>query len=184
MFLSKLDALTLSKVLFHYDKLTRYDDDADELFESVLELSDRITEYLTGEVLDKSSRNEDLHDDEEELDDDEDLDDDEQDEEATLPAHTAVISAEALHDLQPVVATRDLASGELEFEFDMDAEESEAFVLWNGSILHDESVARVCRAGKIVDLWTFDGLKLSFELKKLNKEWKTVFADGVVYMVD
>lgn len=183
MFLSKLDALTLSKVLFHYDKMTRYDGDSDEFFESVLELSDRITEYLTGEVLDKTLDNEDPHDDEENH-VDEDLDDDGQDVEAELPAHTAVISAETLHDLPPVVATRDLISGELEFEFDMDAEDSGVFVLWNGSILHDDSVVRICRAGKSVDLWTFDGLKLSFELKKLNKEWKVVFADGVVYMVD
>jgi hypothetical protein len=185
MFLSKLDALSLSKILFHYEKLMRHDSDEDEL-DFVFDMSDRISHYLTdGEVAAASSKIDDVasHDDEE-CDDDDDEDDEDSGADAALPAHTAVISAEVLHDLPPAPTTRDLAVGELEFECVEDDEASEIFALWNGSVLHDDSIARVCRAGKTVDLWTFDGLKLSFEFKKLSKEWKSAFVDRVVYMVD
>jgi hypothetical protein len=186
MFLSKLDALSLSKILFHYEKLMRHDSDEDEL-DFVFDLSDRINHYLTGEIsasasgFSKSLEDEESHDEEEY--EDEHSDDDDA-EEVTLPTHAAVISAEVLHDLPPVPASRDLVAGELEFECVEDDEASEIFALWSGAILHDDSIVRVCRAGKTVDLWTFDGLKLSFEFKKLNKEWKSAFADRVVYMVD
>jgi hypothetical protein len=199
MRLNKSDALLLSKVLFHYEKMIAYDKD-DLLLEEVCDLSDRLSEFLT----DVPHRGEDddlgdescsdcggdhdsgHHDDDEE--DDEEDDDSDEDKLHPHPKHSKVIASDKLHELpeanvfeggNPVSDSEKVCS--LEFET---FEDGDSYLLLNGGIYHDDNVAFLRREGKLIEFWCSSGAKFMFTFKKLHKEWKTLLEDNVVYMVD
>jgi len=183
MNLSRSEALFLSNILFHYEKMTRYDKDDEYNLQQVLGLSDKIEQFLTGEsslvVQDKSEGSshpvDESHDD---LDEDED-DDDETDISAIVPvpsAPTETVSGGKLHDLTPL----DSQTGSVEFE-ENDEETVDILVNMNPVI---EGVSILKRTEKTLEAWSEDnGTYLSIQFPKVPKTWKTLLKDGVSYDV-
>ena len=188
MNLTRSEALFLSKILFHYEKLTHYDKEEEHIFEQLFDLSDRLEEYLTGEVsshvYDKEEGSSSQTDESEEDDDLEEDEDDEEDDEEELSASSAPIpsaptdsvSAGKLHDLNPLESQ----SGSVEFE---ENDEESVDILVNMSPLID-GVSILKRSGKTLEAWSEEnGTYLTLEFPKVPKPWKTLLKDGVVYDV-
>jgi hypothetical protein len=199
MHLSKTDALLLSKVLFHYEKLIHYDTE-NASFEDLENIILRLSNYLTEDssITHSSDKNEHCLDcggdhgtgDHEEDEDDEDEDDEDEDldKQHVLPKHSKTISSDKLHELPEanVIEGENHASGtekicSLEFE---SFEDGDLYLLLNGGIYHDNNVTLIRRDGKLIEFWCPEGEKFRFTFKKLHKEWKSVFEDGIVYMVE
>ena len=188
MFLSRSDALLLHKVLFHYEKITGYDQSPEEISSEILALSEKIADYLLAtpgqgtsvcaqDGVDSGTK--DSQEKDEEKDDEEDDDEDLVD---AMPEATAMVAGALLHDLPPIETDH----GDFEFEDESDDEEddgSQVNLLVDGDFCGDDAVSLIKRAGKVIEVWLTTGEKFSFELRKLNKEWKKVFSDGLVYRV-
>ena len=185
MNLTRSEALFLSKILFHYEKLTHYDKEEEHIFEQILELSDRLEEYLTGvspsSTEDKGEGSSIQIKPEEDLDEDEDDDDEDVDETSpsSVPipsAPTDSISAGKLHDLDPLESQ----SGSVEFE---ESDEESVDILVNMSPVI-EGVSILKRSGKTLEAWSEEnGTYLTLEFPKVPKPWKSLLKDGVVYDV-
>jgi hypothetical protein len=182
MQLSKSDALLLSKVLFHYEKLTRYDGDISGEFEGLFDIIDRLSEFLTGlpaETPVSASPPPGEHDDS----NDEDNADDGEDEDVPV-AEQKILAAE-LHDLPSLEVEMSNMVVSLEFEeVDSDGESAVDLLLGDGVV---ENVNLLRRNGKVLEIWADDSSDdlwhESFEVKKLSKAWKLALKDGVVYEV-
>lgn len=185
MQLSKSDALLLSKVLFHYEKLTRYDGDISGEFEGFFDIVDRLSEFLTGvpveppvNVLIASS-------DPDNSNEGDSLDDDEEDDDEDMPVAEQKILAAELHELPSLEVEMSNMVVSLEFEeVDSDGESAVDLLLGDGVI---ENVNLLRRNGKVLEVWADDSSDEiwheSFEVKKLSKAWKLALKDGVVYEV-
>lgn len=172
MILSRSDALFLSKILFHYEKITYYDKEDKQVPQDILGLSSRLEEFLTGEVLSpdlEKSNDSDL----------EDEDEDEDESSSTLsvplpPTPTSSLSAEKLHCLDAVEST----SGTFEFE---ENGEGTVDVLNNMNPLLLEA-SLVKRTGKVIEVWSEEnGTYFSHEFTKLPKTWKSLLKDGITF---
>jgi hypothetical protein len=183
MNLSRSEALFLSKILFHYEKMTYHDKEDEHIFEQLLEISDRIEEFLTGvapaplEIKGEGSsctHDESLDDEDEEGDDDED-----ETPSANVPipsAPTDSVSAGKLHDLDPLESQ----SGSVEFE---ENDEETVDILVNMSPVID-GVSILKRTGKTLEAWSEEnGTYLTLDFPKIPKPWKSILKDGVVYDV-
>lgn len=181
MQLSKSDALLLSKVLFHYEKLTRYDGDASDEFDGIYDIVDRMSEFLTGEPVESFGEGSSKDSSDPSGDDDASDDDDDGEE---MPAAEQKISASELHELPTLeVEVADKVVG-LEFEeVDSDGDSVVDLLLGDGVI---EDVTLLRRNGKVIEIWADVHDEIwheSFEAKKLSKAWKVALKDGVVYEV-
>lgn len=182
MNLSRSDALFLSKILFHYEKITHYDKEDEHILEQIQDLSDRIEEFLTGVVADfeaKEGSSSSEVDSEDEDDEDEDEDDEDEPVASSVPipsAPTDSVSAGKLHDLDPLESQ----SGSVEFE---ENDEETVDILVNMSPLID-GVSILKRTGKVIEAWSEEnGTYLTLEFPKVPKPWKSLLKDGVVYDV-
>ena len=187
MNLTRSEALFLSKILFHYEKLTHYDKEEEHIFEQILDLSDRLEEYLTGvsplSVEDKDEGSSIQVKTEEDLDDDEVDDDDDDDDDETpsssvpIPsAPTDSVGAGKLHELDPLESQ----SGSVEFE---ENDEETVDILVNMSPVID-GVSILKRTGKTLEAWSEEnGTYLTLDFPKIPKPWKSILKDGVVYDV-
>lgn len=184
MFLSRFDALLLHKVLFHYEKIVNSDESFGQVLDDISVLNEKLEEYLLnepGQAVSVSTQDkvdecssEDDYDDEDDL--DEDLEEEAKDE---LPEAKMSVAGSLLHDLPSI----DTDLGVLEFEEDEDEDESQVNLLVDGDFCGDDAVLLIKRNGKIIEVWSTTGEKFVFELKKLNKDWKKIFVDGLVYKV-
>lgn len=186
MRLSKSDVLLLSKVLFHYGKLTSYEKLGDNQPDGFVDLLERLEGFLTGdEVLEKGEG----HSGEsvtsfESDEDDEDDDGDEEDEEDDVPTPEEKVSPAQLHELAVIEVEVGDKSISLEFEEVDDPDDGSTVDVLTGDGHAVEDVQLVRRTGKVIELWADDGgWHGVFEVKKLPKTWKTLFKDGVVYEV-
>jgi len=182
MNLSRAEALFLSKILFHYEKLTHYDKEEEHVFEQILELSGRLEEFLTGvSPVPAEDKDEGMSQTLEEGDDSEDDEDEEEDEPpaASVPipsAPTDSVSAGKLHDLPPLESQ----DGSVEFE---EGDDETVDILVNMSPVID-GVSILKRAGKQIEAWSEEnGTYLTLDFQKIPKAWKSLMKDGVVYDV-
>ena len=200
MNLSKRDALFLSKILFHYERLTRYEHDGlSPTSEDLDNMTDRLESFLvSGEAGGESpsGNNSDEGDDscdhcgadheDHPHDDDDDEEDDEEDEDEddepeappapTPPPPTGTLSASLLHDLDPL--STDL--GDLEFE-DTGAGSIDILIGGNPVI---EGVSILRRGTTGLEAWSEEnGTYCVVPLQKVKKAWKNALKDGVVFDV-
>jgi hypothetical protein len=188
MRLSKSDVLLLSKVLFHYGKLTSYEKLGDNQPDGFVDLLDRLEEFLTGdEVLEKREGHsgESATSFENDEDDDEDDGDEEDEEEDEVPTPSDKVLPSQLHELAVIEVEAGNKTISLEFEEVDDPDDGSTVDVLTGDGLAIEDVQLVRRTGKVIELWADDGgWHGVFEAKKLPKAWKTLFRDGVVYEVE
>lgn len=183
MLLNKSDALLLCKVLFHYEKLTRYERDSVEDEDDLLELMDRIEDFLTdGEASLGSDEHVDVGGDVNSvLPSSEEEEDDDDEEVVTPPEANDKISASVLHDLPVVEVDANDKILSLEFE---DVEGGVDILLEDVAI---EDISLLRRTGKTLEIWAEndneDFWHEIFDIKKLPKVWKLTLKDGVVYEV-
>jgi len=186
MNLSRSEALFLSKILFHYEKLTHYDKEEEHVFEQILELSGRLEEFLTGvSPIPAEDKDEGMSQTLEVGDDPNDEEDDEGDEEddespvASVPipsAPTDSVSAGKLHDLPPLESQ----DGSVEFE---EGDDETVDILVNMSPVID-GVSILKRTGKQIEAWSEEnGTYLTLDFQKIPKVWKSLLKDGVSYDV-
>jgi hypothetical protein len=187
MFLNRSDALLLHKVLFHYEKMMNCDQSFGDVLDELSALNEKIEEYLvsdssqTASVFTQDKSGVQVSSDHDDDDDDDDLDEDETDDaedgksQEKMPEASHTLSCSTLHDLPPLETDHGL--------LEIENEDDEVNLLIDGDFYDDLAVSLVKRVGKSIDIWVASNEKYVFELRKLNKEWKKVLVDGLVYKV-